>query len=125
MTNYYHLQDGTRVPADAIFDESPDTPPVYDNCPFKQSNYLMLREFVPGFSPKNHGILLQNEIEEIETALHIKDRNLMSLQNLRDFVVMYFDILEEKSDDRRKTMDIMSGIVSVIDGAKISLGGDV
>lgn len=98
---------------------------MQDMCPFSKSTFQMLKDFAEEFTPRHQGVLMQDEVHQIEKCLQIRNRNLMSLQNLRDFTVMYFDILAENSDDKLRLLDIMSGIVGVIDTAKLQLGGSV
>lgn len=82
------------------------------------TNYKMLRDF-KGFKPKRFGILDADEVREIRRHFRIGGRSNIGLQNLRDFVVLYY------SKSKPEDMDIMSGIVGVIDEEKIKRGMEV
>ena len=89
-----------------------------------KSNFTMLREF-SDFKPKWFGILDGNEVKEIRNHFQLAERSDVDLQNLRDFVVLYYS--EKMSHERGavRTGDIMSGIVGVIDHEKASRGLEV
>ncbi len=84
-----------------------------------KSNFTMLREF-SDFKPKSFGFLDGNEVERIRNQFQIAERSDLDLQNLRDFVVLYYS---EKRDI--ENADIMSGIVGVIDQEKVNRGLEV
>ena len=93
-----------------------------------KSNYQMLVEF-KDWTPKKWGWVDGEEVETINTQFHIKERSSVELQNLRDFVVMYYGI---KMDDDKLTArerftqsDIMSAITGVIDIEKNRRGMEV
>ena len=88
------------------------------------TNFLMLKELLEEkkFEPKNHGVLQDEEAKFIEDTLCIREMDIISLRNLRDFTVMFLDILRDnKKDDGRDFMDIMSGITAVIDNRIVKL----
>lgn len=84
-----------------------------------KTNFTMLREF-SDFKPKNFGFLDRNEVERIRNQFQIAERSDLDLQNLRDFVVLYYS---KKRDI--ENADIMSGIVGVIDQEKVNRGLEV
>ena len=83
-----------------------------------ETNYMMLRNF-KDFKPKRAGVLNGDEVREIRRHFRIGGRSNIGLQNLRDFVVLYY------SKSKPGDMDIMSGIVGVIDEEKIKRGMEV
>ncbi len=85
-----------------------------------ESNFHMLRNFQ--FKPKSFGFLTGEEVEIIRDHFKIKERSNIDLQNLRDFVVMYY---ANKTRDSLEVSDLMSGIVGVIDQEKFSRGMEV
>ena len=85
------------------------------------TNYVMLRKF-KYFKPRRFGILDADEVNEIRNHFMIGIRSDMGLQNLRDFVVLYYSV-EGKSS--LEESDIMSGIVGVIDDEKFRRGMEV
>ena len=85
-----------------------------------KSNYYMLKNL--NFKPKGFGILDGKEVEYLRKHFQIDERSNVDLQNLRDFVVMYF---EDKTRNSMEQYDIMSGIVGVIDEEKYSRGLEV
>ena len=89
-----------------------------------KSNFTMLREF-SDFKPKHFGFLYEDEVKQIRDQFQIDERSDVDLQNLRDFVVLYYS--EKMSHERGgiKTGDIMSGIVGVIDQEKVNRGLEV
>ena len=86
-----------------------------------RSNFQMLREF-KDFTPQRRGILNGEEVEKIREYFQIKERSNIDLQNLRDFVVMFYS--HDTRNDFKKA-DIMSGIVGVIDQEKWNRGMEV
>ena len=53
-----------------------------------KTNFHMLREL--NFNPKNFGILAWDEVDYLRDHFQLEERSDVDLQNLRDFVVMYF-----------------------------------
>lgn len=92
----------------------------------ERSNFLLMKELMNTFHPEKSGFCTGEEVSFVKSALCLEDRDLLSLQNLRDFVVLYLSSLEEKNPDRRmEIMDIMSAITSIIDTEKLKKGGEV
>ena len=85
-----------------------------------KSNFQMIREF-KDFKPQGFGFLTSEEMDRIEQHFAIKERSDVELQNLRDFVVMYYSETAKSLEDT----DVMSGIVGVIDLEKINRGIEV
>lgn len=87
-----------------------------------KTNYQMCKSFV--YDPKQRGFSTEKEIEQIEKHFNIKNRQDIELQNLRDFVVMFYsnlgrnlDVVLQK-DEYIDISDTMSAIVGVIDNEK-------
>lgn len=103
----------------------------YEKTDVTKSNYALLTELLEEYHPQTYGIATAGEVLLIQETLLIKNRDLISLQNLRDFTVIFLAEKErtaEKSNDRNKMyelMDISSAITSVIDQEKFRLGGEV
>ena len=96
----------------------------------EETNFILLLRLLEAFTPVCHGILSNDEIQMIQKYLCIQDRSVISLRNLRDFVVLF---LADKADIERRNgnnekffqlMDIQSGIVSVIDQQIWNLSGE-
>ena len=85
-----------------------------------ESNFYMLRNFQ--FKPERFGVLTGDEVKIIQDHFKIKERSNIDLQNLRDFVVMYY---ANKTRDSLEVSDLMSGIVGVIDQEKFNRGMEV
>ena len=85
-----------------------------------KSNFQMLREFK--FEPRQFGILSGEEVKKIRDYFQIEERSNVDLQNLRDFVVLFYDLKKEKS---MGAYDVMSGIVGMIDEEKWKRGMEV
>ena len=85
-----------------------------------KSNYQMLLAF-EDFKPENKGFINMKEAKQIAEHFHIEERSDVELQNLRDFVVMYYGHKKADKDNTVNAlyiMDKMSAIVYVIDEAK-------
>ena len=96
----------------------------------EETNFILLLRLLEAFTPVCHGILSNDEIQMIQKYLCIQNRSVISLRNLRDFVVLF---LADKADIERRNgnneeffrlMDIQSGIVSVIDQQIWNLSGE-
>ena len=89
----------------------------------------MLRSFE--FNPKNMGVCTGEEVRQIEDHFCLEERSDVELQNLRDFVVMYYSERTERArkedDDKNylKLWDTMSAITGVIDQHKWKRGMEV
>ena len=80
-----------------------------------KSNYQMLLG-IKDWKPQRHMIISEEEAQYIVSHFQIKERSDIELQNLRDFVVMYYSTQERTFDE----MDKMSAIVHMIDEEKMS-----
>ena len=90
-----------------------------------KSNYQMLLS-IKKWKPRHFGFLLADEVKYLKDTFKISDRTDVELQNLRDFVVMYYS-LKFYTDKKGKISnnDIMSAICGVIDGEKMERGMSV
>lgn len=88
-----------------------------------KTNFQMLQEF-KDFKPAVFGFLSEEECDKIRKHFMIPQRSDIELQNLRDFIVMFYT--REAPDSRKSEfmtqMDIMSGLTSVIDNEKFDRG---
>ena len=92
-----------------------------------KTNYQMLVSF-KDWTPKKWGWVNEEEINTINEHFHIKERSAVELQNLRDFVVMYYrnkDNKELTPKEQFIQMDIISAITGVIDIEKDRRGMEV
>ncbi len=85
------------------------------------TNFVMVKELNKAFAPKRAGVSSADEVALIRKSLCIKEMDNLQLQNLRDFVVMFYNAI----DATREDMDKMSAIVGVIDNEKFSRGMEV
>lgn len=81
-----------------------------------KTNYLMLKELLQVYHPKNKMIFSDGEPELIANALHLEEMDILALRNLRDFVVA---VLDDSDWDR------MSAITYCIDEIIYKRGGEV
>lgn len=86
-----------------------------------KSNYLMLKD-LQEWKPKRHGIINGEEVKKIKDDLNIVEMDDLALQNLRDFVVLYYSQNHDDGMSCFDQMDKMSAIVSVIDQEKANRG---
>lgn len=91
-----------------------------------KSNYQMLLE-IKHWKPQQHMLITEDEANFIVSHFRIKDRSDIELQNLRDFVVLYYGTQVEKIDSavRMDEMDKMSAITYMIDEEKYNRGMEV
>lgn len=93
----------------------------------EKSNFQMCKDFLE-YDLKEKGIISNKEYKDIESKFNIKERTNIELQNLRDFVVMYFSKVVSKYDivmERKEAMNLMdkmSAITGVIDNEKWNRG---
>ncbi len=83
-----------------------------------ETNFHMVKNF--NFKPEHFGVLNEKEIQTIKNHFKIEERNNTELQNLRDFVVLYYSTINKVHDIY--TSDLVSGIVGVIDDEKWNRG---
>jgi len=92
------------------------------------TNFHMVRSFK--YNPEHFGICNGDEVRQIEDHFKLNERSDVELQNLRDFVVLYYSeqthkLREENNDDFMKVCDTMSAITGVIDEHKWNRGMEV
>ena len=94
-----------------------------------KTNFHMLREFE--YHPEHFGWCNAKEVENIVEHFQLKERSDVELQNLRDFVVMYYTCVAERpkldgdSQHVLELQDTMSAITGVIDEEKFRRGMEV
>lgn len=88
----------------------------------KQSNFIMLCELLSKYQPKNRGIVSGDETKLITDTLHLNEMDLIGLQNMRDFIVLF--ISSQEKDDPGE-LDKISAITSIIDWKIHQLGGEI
>lgn len=86
----------------------------------KETNFVMLRELLKVYTPKERGIMSPDEFDMINDMLHIKERTMIELRNLRDFVVESMGDSDEMVD-----WDRMSAITHCIDTELFNRGEEV
>lgn len=93
------------------------------------TNFQMLRSFK--YEPEHVGFCTEEEVKLINEHFEIDKRSDIELQNLRDFIVMYYARLidkaieEKRREDSYKLSDTMSAITGVIDDSKFKRGMEV
>lgn len=86
-----------------------------------KSNYQMLLS-IQEWKPREFGFLYNDEIMHIRNVFKIYDRTDVELQNLRDFVVMYYSLQFTKDKPTLNDSGKMRGICYVIDCEKVKRG---
>lgn len=89
-----------------------------------KSNYQMLLS-IKEWKPKHFGFLLADEVKYLKDVFEIADRTDNELQNLRDFVVMYYSLKFYTDKNKLSNNDVMSAICGVIDGEKMERGMEI
>ena len=94
-----------------------------------KTNYQMIKAF-SDWTPNRTGWVNEDEIKTINEHFKLKERTDTELQNLRDFIVLYYST--HKIDDKDLTpkeqfiqMDILSALTGVIDIEKVNRGLEV
>lgn len=98
-----------------------------------KTNMQMLRELHIKYNKTEHieGILTRDDMDLINRELSLKQRDILSLRNLRDTAVLYLmqeiDILvsAENRPGMRRLKDEISAITGAIDCRIYDLGGEV
>lgn len=115
------LENGEKI---KVRDERKELQDHQHNMTFSrglsESNYLMLIKLLDVYKPKRRGIMSEEEYVLISETLHLKERNVIDLRNLRDFVVALLS-----RDDDMKTLDKMSAITHVIDIQLVGRGAEI
>lgn len=88
------------------------------------TNFQDIKMLLTAYHPETRGFVTTDEKLLIHQALHFKRRDILDLQNLRDFVVLFLSKGAEK-EEVRENMDKMSAITTVIDQKIWELGGEV
>ena len=86
-----------------------------------KTNFQMLQELLEKYNAKQRGFISKEEKELIINTLHIEEMDLLALNNLRDFVVIFMTRDEENID----YWDKMSAITNVIDNYIFVKGGNL
>lgn len=96
-----------------------------------KTNYLMIKELNENYRPERKGFINEKETNLILDTLCIKKMDNLALQNLRDFVVIFYkaEFNDAFIDNEQKLgmelMDKMSAICCVIDNEKWGRGMEV
>lgn len=94
-----------------------------------KSDFQSIRELLDDFRPQERGWISTEEAEQIRTALELKQRSAIELQNIRDMTVLFLARRSEEQRDNTdqvvETMDIMSAVTHVIDMERFSRGMEV
>jgi hypothetical protein len=78
--------------------------------------------------PEQMGIISKKEVDFVKKSLELEGRDITSLRNMRDTVVLLWIIEDSNTESfevRTKKTDRMSAVTAVIDSMIIKLGGEV
>ena len=91
-----------------------------------ETDFQLLRD-LKDFYPQHRGILSGSETGIIRSQLRIRERDILSLRNLRNLTVMFYSREREgeSHDEAMRRTDKMSAICAVIDEALFSLGAEI
>lgn len=85
--------------------------------------YQMIKELDEKYEPEQRGVVIMKEIHKINKALCLDDMNDFALRNLRDMVVMFYNLKIAEGDIvPTEEMDKMSAITTVIDNKIMCYG---
>lgn len=94
-----------------------------------KTNFQMVKTYE--HNVKNKGFCTEEEVNRIKEHFNIKNRQDIELQNLRDFIVMYYSNKSKEIDivinydEVMKISDAMSAITYIIDMEKINRGMEI
>jgi len=94
-----------------------------------ETNFQMLKKFK--YNPPNRGFCTSEDMNMIVDHFHLKERSDVELQNLRDFVVLFYSEREDRAHDKKEMdeymqlIDEMSALTGVIDFVKAERGLEV
>ena len=86
-----------------------------------KTDYEMLLDLNRKYEPKRRGFCNNEECLLIKSELQIKERDILSLRNLRNTAVLYFSD-EQDPDKLIEKMDKMGAVCSIIDSRLFNLG---
>lgn len=93
-----------------------------------KTNYQMLIDLYEVYQPEQEGVVTMKEIYLINEKLHLDEMDGLQLRNLRDFVVLFWEMERANSDSREEKLqarDKMSAVTSVIDNKLWNIGAEV
>ena len=89
----------------------------------KKTDFQMIQELKKAYTPREGGIVFQDEANLIWNTLQLGQRTNTELQNIRDMVVMlYSQWTGENESACLHILDAMSAITYVIDKEKVKRG---
>lgn len=84
------------------------------------TNHILLKSMMNVFKPAYRGILSTDEADYIRDSLLLRERTVVDLRNLRDFVVAALSVPEDAGE-----WDLMSAITHCIDMELVNRGAEV
>lgn len=95
----------------------------------ERTNVQMIRSLNEKYSPSKRGFISIDEIYTINSELELDSRDVLSLRNLRDTVVLFMNVMADSfENDVIKMLEIndkISAITAVIDNKIFNIGGEV
>ena len=83
-----------------------------------QTNFVNMKRLCATYRPKERGRIYAEEKTLIRQTLQLDEMDFLGLQNLMDFVKMYFTVLRDATEDIEKKLQLRdkeSAIVFVIE----------
>lgn len=126
------LHTGKLTPADIYTDVknavhllslNPDQKEIYLREE-RTTNFQDVKKLMEVYHPDVRGFVSEKEDALITRTLHLDQRDILDLRNLRDFVVLFIGG-RNKKEQEMENIDRMSAITHVIDLKIWSLGGEV
>lgn len=93
-----------------------------------RTNNKMLQDLNTKYSVLTHirGVVTMKEIYLINSELELDGRSEVELRNLRDFIVLWFNMeINCNMDNALKLMDQLSAYTSVIDNKLFNMGCEI
>lgn len=93
-----------------------------------RTNNEMLQDLNTKYSVLTHirGVVTMKEIYLINSELELDGRSEVELRNLRDFIVLWFNMeINCNMDNALKLMDQLSAYTSVIDNKLFNMGCEI
>ena len=115
------IKNGTRIKINDCRSElQPHQQSVCCTRGITTTNHILLKKLLDVYSPEQRGVLLTDEIRLVNDGLLLKERTVIDLKNLRDFVVAAMGGSDDIED-----WDRMSAITHCIDMELVSRGAEV
>lgn len=79
-----------------------------------QTNFVNIKDLCANYTPREHGRIFADEKVLIRETLQMDQMDRLGLQNLMDFVKMYFTVLRDGTPDIEKKLQLRNKENSIV-----------